>query len=367
MEIQQKADIALVREVLAGTPEAFAPIVERYKGAVLGVAFARLRDFDEAEDVAQQVFIEAFERLGNLKDPKRLGAWLRSIAIHRSINHFKRSQRGSELEKIYAPVSSRMPQPDELLEQAEAREQVKAAIDRLSKTQRETVVLYYLGGYTQQEVAVIQDVPIGTVKFRLHKARTKLKEDMAQMVKELLRGNAPDDSFSDRVLELLDAQRGGGRMWSGDIWNELHDICRSGTTDWLPAMELPDHRSRRAAVHYSGLLPPEQGLELVVKGLADTNRKVRSAAVAHLMHCLEVDQERRRRELIPLTLPLLFDRSRRVRFRAAGYLNSSEWASAIPLETVAHAFAQEQDLRNIRRLQQLVQTILRTVKGIQPR
>ena len=156
-------------------------------------------------------------------------------------------------------------------------------------------------------------------------------------------------------------------MWDGDIWNELHEICRSGTTDWLPAMELPNHRSRRAAVHYSGLLPPEQGLELVMKGLADTNRKVRSAAIAHLMGALEVDQERRRRELVPLTLPLLFDRSRRVRFRAAGFLNRPEWASAIPLETVARAFAQEQDLRNIRRLQQLMQTILRTVKGIRTR
>jgi RNA polymerase sigma-70 factor (ECF subfamily) len=356
-----------VREALAGGPNAFAPIVGRYKGAVLGVALARLGDFDDAEDVAQQVFVEAFQRLDNLKDPKRLGAWLRSIAIHRSINYLKRRKRDIELEAAHAPPISNVPRPDELLEQAETCQQVMAAIGRLSKAQRETVVLYYLGGHTQQEVAAIQDVPVGTVKFRLHAARIKLKEDMAQMVETMLRDSTPNANFSDRVLRLLDAHQGGGRMWQDDTWHALHEVGRSGVDGYKRAMELPDHRSRRAAVHYSGLLFLDQGIELVTKALADPNRKVRSAAVAHLLGAFEVDEQRGRRELVPLVLPLLFDHSRRVRFRAAGFLSRPEWISAIPLETAARALAQEQDPSTFRRMQELVLALLETVTDAQTR
>ena len=76
-----KSDPELFAAAMAGGPEAFAPIVERYQDAVFGIALARLRDFHEAEDVAQQAFVEAFERLGTVRDPARLGAWLRAVAI----------------------------------------------------------------------------------------------------------------------------------------------------------------------------------------------------------------------------------------------------------------------------------------------
>jgi DNA-directed RNA polymerase specialized sigma24 family protein len=58
-------------DAMAGGPEAFSPIVERYQDAVFGIALARVRDFHEAEDIAQSAFVEAFERLDSLKDPAR--------------------------------------------------------------------------------------------------------------------------------------------------------------------------------------------------------------------------------------------------------------------------------------------------------
>jgi len=74
---------------MAGGSEAFAPIVERYADAVFGIALARLGDFHDAQDVAQQAFVEAFERLDGLRDPARLGGWLRSIATHRAIDRVR--------------------------------------------------------------------------------------------------------------------------------------------------------------------------------------------------------------------------------------------------------------------------------------
>ena len=83
-------DETLVARALAGGPESFAPIIDRYKDAVFGVALAKVRNFHDAEDIAQTVFVEAFQKLRNLREAGRLGPWLRTIAINRSINHLTR-------------------------------------------------------------------------------------------------------------------------------------------------------------------------------------------------------------------------------------------------------------------------------------
>ena len=208
-------DTALVDAALCGGPEDFTPIIARYKDAVFGIALARLRHFHDAEDITQQVFIEAYERLDNLKDPLRLGAWLRTIAIHRSINHLKRERRGADLESALPAHSVATPEDD--LEGNELRKQVLAAIGRLSKTQRETVTLYYISGYTQQEVAAIQEVALGTIKYRLHEARGRLKKDMVEMVEEVLKEGAPREDLAERVFSLLCAYPEGGRMWRPSV------------------------------------------------------------------------------------------------------------------------------------------------------
>ena len=68
---RMKSDAEPFAGAMGGGPGAFAPILQRYQDAVLGVALARLRDFHAAEDVAREVFVEAFQRLGDLKDPTR--------------------------------------------------------------------------------------------------------------------------------------------------------------------------------------------------------------------------------------------------------------------------------------------------------
>ena len=136
-------DAALVAQALKGGPEAFGPVVDRYKDAVFGVALSRLRNFHDAEDLTQTTFVEAFGQLDRLKDHARLGAWLRSIAIHRCLNFLKRQERIVAFAEFNEPASE-WSTPQSNLERAELREQVMAAIGRLSKTQRETVTLYYI-------------------------------------------------------------------------------------------------------------------------------------------------------------------------------------------------------------------------------
>ncbi|NKB72755.1 MAG: hypothetical protein GKR89_37260 [Candidatus Latescibacteria bacterium] len=95
----------------------------------------------------------------------------------------------------------------------------------------------------------------------------------------------------------------------------MHTLCRDGSADYEQVMTLPDHRSRRAAVHYSGALPVDQGIELVGKALADPNRKVRNAALVYALGALDVDEDRRRRHWGALGPAPAFDPSRRDRWR----------------------------------------------------
>ena len=354
-----KDDVTLVTDALANGPEAFGPIVERYKDAVFGVALARLRNFHDAEDITQSAFVEAFERLDRLKDPCRLGAWLRSITIHRCVNYLRQGNRVVDIETIDEPADDSA-DPQTEIERQELRDQVMAAIGRLSKVQRETTTLFYINGYSQEEVARIQEVPIGTVKRRLYDARAKLKEDMIDMVEDVLKDSAPNEDFAARVFELLCAYPKGGRMWRTDTRAELKKIGTSGMEGFIKALDFPHWPTRRTAAHYLGWMPPNETIvDLLKKGLTDRNRRVRSQAVDALLIWADVTDERRRKEFIPLIVPLLFDPSKKVRHFVAGRLC---WKAAdqVPLETVAEALVNEDDPANRERLLYLLQKVLET-------
>ena len=92
------ADAKLVTQALSDGPDGFRHIVERYQSAVFAVALSRVRDFHRAEDVAQLVFLEAYQRLSSLKDPDKLGGWLRTIAIRQSVNQIRRKRDEVEIQ-----------------------------------------------------------------------------------------------------------------------------------------------------------------------------------------------------------------------------------------------------------------------------
>ena len=335
-------DAALVARALAGGPAAFGPLIERYKDVVFGVALARLRNYEDAEDVTQGVFLEAFGRLDGLRDADRLGAWLRSIAIHRAVDLQRRGGRTAGLDEIVEPLIE-WSTPHTEMEQLEVRERMMAAIGRLSKVQRETVTMFYISGYSRKEIARIQEVPLNTVKYRLYEARNRLKEDVMDMVGDVLRDSAPGKDFTDRVFKLLCAYPEGGRLSITDAREALSEIGLEGLKGYERALDLRHWKTRRAAAFYLGWMPPEKEvIDLLKRGLQDSNQKVRNTTVGAMVAMLDVSESRRREEVVPLLLPLLFDSSKRVRHFTVGMLNY-RGGEAVPLETVAKALVQEED------------------------
>ena len=361
---QTKSDAELFADAMSGGPEAFAPIVERYQDAVFGVALARLRDFHEAEDAAQQALVEAFERLGNLKDPSRLGAWLRSVTIHRCIDRLRARRKVAPVEDDMQ--ASDAPAPHDELERRELRGQVLAAIARLSKTQRETTTLFYINGYSINEVAGIQEVPVGTVKRRLHDARERLKEEMIGMVENVLKSEAPKDDFAARVFELLTLSAAEDheytRTWQ-EIVSELRRIGAEGIDGFIRAFASRRWSTRaRAAKVLKRRHAPQKAdvaFELLKDALKDPNRKVRRHAVEAILNLNPPDEDTRA-EIVALTVPLLADPSARVR-RVAWDL--CPWAARVPIEPVVRAFLVEKDRWTRACMEYLLRAILRAREG----
>ena len=361
-QLEAKSDAELYAAAIAGGPEGFAPIVRRYKDAVFGVALARVRDFHAAEDIAQNVLVAAFERLGTLVEPSRLGAWLRSMAIHQSIDHVRGRRAAADVrEAMTAGTGS--DGPGVQAEQQELRDRVLAAIGRLGKAQRETTTLFYIDGYSVAEVAAIQEVPVGTVKGRLHEARKRLKEELIAMVQDVLKSEAPREDFAGRVFQILSPLRpptGPNMPWA-DMVAELRRIGSRGAEGFARALESPHSPVR--AIAMALLLTCEAPdtkrllIELLKKALSDPNRKVRRNATDVILR-VGVSDERRRKELTPLVVERLRDPSRRVRRRAA-YALARDAAPHVPWQVAARAVVGERDPKMRAFMGQLLGAVLR--------
>jgi len=206
-------DADLVRRALEGRREAFGALVERYQGLVHGLAFHLVGDLADAEDLAQDAFVKAYQNLHRLDDPAKFGGWIRRIAA----NECKMWLRRRRLEEVpldpdeegrvmldISPLEDPSPRPDEVLEKKEFRRDVMRAIESLSEGNRLAVTLFYLDGLSYQEVSDFLEVPVSTVKTRLHKARSKLKEELWNMAEKEFSESRLGPEFARRVLEKVE-------------------------------------------------------------------------------------------------------------------------------------------------------------------
>jgi HEAT repeat protein len=209
-----------------------------------------------------------------------------------------------------------------------------------------------------QEVAAIQEVPIGTIKYRLHEARKRLKKEMMRMVEENLKSEAPDDAFADRVLGLL-SDPIEGRKWRSATAEKFEDAGERGKDGFARAMRSPNWKTRMHAIFYLTNFPRwnlEEGfaVDLLVGALQDNNRRVRIDAIVALGRLKGITN----RSFSTQLLPLLEDPSRIVRLRVTKGL--ARYAEEISLEPVLRAMVKESDSRNLRKFRNLVGKILET-------
>ena len=182
IEDPQTVQQQLVTAAQRGDREAIGRLFEQFQRAVYAIAFRRLGDHAEAQEVCQEVFIQAMRKIGQLRDPRCFAGWLRSMASRMSLNRAVRGPRMPIIPEALDVVCPGQQTPlGDVLEE-ESRAQVHSGLDRLSTLDRETLVAFYFDGRTLIEMADQFRTPVGTIKRRLHVARKRLARELATMV-----------------------------------------------------------------------------------------------------------------------------------------------------------------------------------------
>lgn len=175
MSPMSRDDTALAQAHLAGDRSAFDEIVTRHERRVWAVCLRICTDPDDARDAAQETFLTAFRSMGSFRGDAQLSTWLHRIAVNASLDLLRKRGRRRETTTDTVPeVASSEPQPDEMAIGGQRASEVHDALSKLSDDHRAVVVLHDLQGLEYPEVAEALQIPVGTVKSRLHRARVEL-------------------------------------------------------------------------------------------------------------------------------------------------------------------------------------------------
>jgi RNA polymerase sigma-70 factor, ECF subfamily len=172
------SDAECVRRVQRGETDAFETLVRRHEKTIFNLVYRMLGDTEEAAEVSQEVFLSAFRAAGQFRGDANFSTWLYRIAInHASTRRKTLNSRQRKVVPIESADSLYDPQPGplEILEQQEIREKVQVALNQLEPDDAAVILLRDLQDVSYNEVAHVLDIPVGTVKSRLHRARQALK------------------------------------------------------------------------------------------------------------------------------------------------------------------------------------------------
>lgn len=175
--------VELVRRAQAGDMESYGQLCQRFQSTVMAIAFSRLRNSAEAEEVCQDVFIRAMLRLDQLREAEAFAGWLRSIATRLAINRAGRRRlvTGSDLVADDLVEGAGGTAEDRLMCQ-ESRAELQAGLQRLGQLDRETLQAFYFNDLSLIEMSEVFQAPVGTIKRRLHVARHRLAEQLQSAV-----------------------------------------------------------------------------------------------------------------------------------------------------------------------------------------
>jgi len=178
-------DKQLIKKVKKGNHEAFSRLVDLYKSQVYNICLRMVKIPAEAEDLAQEAFIRAYTNIEKYEIDKKFSTWLYRIATNLSIDYLRKKRPsvyldadlpGTEGVTAQSQLSSEEPLPEDKLVQKEAGESLLDEINQLPPKYRAALVLKYMEDLSIKEMSEILDIPVPTVKTRIHRGREALKE-----------------------------------------------------------------------------------------------------------------------------------------------------------------------------------------------
>ncbi|MCJ8008743.1 RNA polymerase sigma factor SigW [Lederbergia wuyishanensis] len=176
-----------IRDVLKGDQEAFGEIVELFKDKVFQLCYRMLGNRHEAEDIAQEAFVRAYVNIHSFNQSRKFSTWLYRIATNLCIDRIRKKKpdyfldaelAGTEGLTMYSQIAAEGKSPDSEVETMELQEIVQREILRLPDKYRVVIVLRYIDDLSLNEISEVLEMPLGTVKTRIHRAREALRKQL---------------------------------------------------------------------------------------------------------------------------------------------------------------------------------------------
>ncbi len=184
-------DQSIIRQCQDGDVDAFELIVKKYQIRIINLCFKYTKNHADAEDVAQEAFIKAFNGLSNFRFESKFYSWLHRIAINCSLNHINSKEKTKERETISenSGLIDNVPEynfeniPDNYYNMQNLANETEKAYNNLPEELRQLVKLREIEDLSYEQISKTTELPIGTVRSRLHRAREILISEMKKIIK----------------------------------------------------------------------------------------------------------------------------------------------------------------------------------------
>ena len=179
-----------IKQVLKGDQSAYEDIVNLYQHKLYQVSYRMLGNKEEAEDITQEAFVRAYINLHSFDQKRKFSTWIYRIATNLCIDRIRKKKPDYHLDAevagtdgldMYSQIAADEQLPEEALEQMELQERIQYEISRLPDKYRAVIVLKYIEELSLQEISDILEMPLGTVKTRIHRGREALRKQLANV------------------------------------------------------------------------------------------------------------------------------------------------------------------------------------------
>ncbi len=200
------SDSELIKRTLDGDDTAFGFLVDKYKGAVHALAYRKIGDFHTAEEITQDTFLQAYQKLSTLKDWRHFPGWLYTIASRFCLMwHRKNRLPMQSIDAVEERHVDALAQAKYTNEQT--RQTVHSALEELPESQRTVLTLHYLGGMTAREIARFMGTSRGAILDRLYRARLQLRKELIPMMRQTLGAFQLPPIFTTQIMNRIDQLR----------------------------------------------------------------------------------------------------------------------------------------------------------------
>lgn len=196
-----------------GDARAYEELARRFQDMAVGYAYALLGNWQEAEDAAQDAFISAYCSLPKLREPAAFPGWFRRIVYSQAQRRLRAKTPSLVSLEQLGDLPAAPPAHDD-------DDALWRCIDSLPAAQRKVLLLHYMNDFSQKEIAAFLEIPLGTVKTRLHHARKRIRTRMRLLNDIPAKRPSRDNTFTDRLMRLLEAAKNGDIKRARSLLNE---------------------------------------------------------------------------------------------------------------------------------------------------